>query len=112
MKILILVGTAAALLTTGAIAQTTTRSSSEQDSVVGTSHNPAIKDSAPAHAAVAADGANSFTEDQARRRLADMGYANVTNLTKDKSGVWRGTATKGGAQVQVGLDYKGNVVTR
>jgi hypothetical protein len=112
MKIFILVASAAALLTTGVVAQTTTRSTSEHDSVVGTSHNPAIKNGAPVRTGMAADGANSFTEKQARRRLTDTGYANVNTLVKDKNGVWRGTATKGGAQVQVGLDYKGNVVTR
>ena len=33
----------------------------------------------------------------------------VVPLTKDKLGVWRGTARKGGATVHVGLDFKGNV---
>jgi len=98
MKSIIVADTAAVLVATGAAAQTT-------------SHNPAIKDSSPAQAGKAAEGRNSFTEDQARSRLTKAGYTGVGALTKDTNGVWRGTATKGGAHVQVGLDYKGNVVT-
>jgi len=33
-------------------------------------------------------------------------------LAKDKDGVWRGSATKAGKKVNVGLDYKGNVTAR
>lgn len=77
-----------------------------------TSHNPAIKDSDAAKTKVAADGANSFTEDQARSRLTDAGYTNVSGLAKDAKGVWRGTATHAGKSVKVGLDYKGNVTAR
>lgn len=57
-------------------------------------------------------GANSFTEAQAQSRIEAAGYTNVTGLAKDKDGVWRGTATKNGAQAAIGLDYQGNVVTR
>ncbi len=114
MNKFILMAGAAAALTTGAVAQTTTHATTSHrtaDSTSG-SHNPAVKDSDPAAVASGADGANSFTEDQARSRLADAGYTNVTKLAKDKKGVWRGTATKGGTQSTVGLDYKGNIVTR
>jgi hypothetical protein len=58
-----------------------------------------------------APGANSFTEGQAQARIEAAGYTNVMNLVQDKDGIWRGTATKDGAQAQVGLDYQGNVVT-
>ena len=105
----ILLAVAATMLGTAAVAQTTTDTSTHHSA---SSHNPAIKDSDPARTKVAADGANSFTEDQARSRLTDAGYTNVTGLAKDKKGVWRGTATRGGASVKVGLDYKGNVTTR
>lgn len=54
-------------------------------------------------------GANSFTEGQARTHIQHSGYSNVSPLTKGRDGVWRGTATRGGATVNVGLDYKGNV---
>ena len=38
------------------------------------------------------EGANSFTEGQARARIEKDGYTNVTGLTKDDKGVWRGKA--------------------
>ena len=54
-------------------------------------------------------GHNSFTEGQARKHIIKAGYASVTGLSKGKDGVWRGTAMKNGASVDVGMDYKGNV---
>ena len=59
-----------------------------------------------------AAGANSFTEGQAKSRIEAAGYSNISGLTKDKDGIWRGRASRGGATVDVGLDYQGNVVTR
>jgi len=59
-----------------------------------------------------AAGANSFTEGQAKSRIEAAGYSNISGLTKDKDGIWRGKASRGGATVDVGLDYQGNVVTR
>ena len=41
-------------------------------------------------------GANSFTEGEARSRIQDKGFGQVTNLKLDDQGVWRGTATKDG----------------
>ena len=32
-------------------------------------------------------------------------------MTKDQKGIWRGTATKDGKNVNVAVDYKGNVVS-
>lgn len=58
---------------------------------------------------VPAKGANSFTQAQAKSRIEGMGFTNVTGLEKDKDGVWRGKAMKGGASHDVALDYKGNV---
>jgi len=56
-------------------------------------------------------GANSFTESQAKSRIESMGYQQVTNLKKDpNTSVWTGNATKDGKQVQVQLDYQGDVV--
>jgi hypothetical protein len=56
-----------------------------------------------------AKGANSFTKGQARNRIVKMGFSKVTSLSKDKDGVWRGSAQKDGQSVDVWLDYKGNV---
>lgn len=75
------------------------------------SHNPAVKDSAARGVTAPARGRNSFTQGQAKKRLAKAGYM-VSALTKDANGAWTGTATKDGQSVTVMLDYKGNVTTR
>jgi hypothetical protein len=59
-----------------------------------------------------AAGKNSFTMAQAKSRIEAAGYASVANLEKDKDGVWRGTATKGGASTDVSVDYQGNVIPK
>jgi hypothetical protein len=56
------------------------------------------------------EGANSFTEGQAKDRIAKAGYTDVQNLKLDDKGIWRGKAQKSGQQVNVALDYRGNVV--
>ena len=43
-------------------------------------------------------GRNSFTEGQAKSKIEDAGYTNVTELKKDDNGVWRGKASKGGVR--------------
>ena len=56
-------------------------------------------------------GANSFTESQAKSRIEAKGYTNVTGLTKDSSGVWRGTASQSdNKSMSVSVDFQGNVV--
>lgn len=55
-------------------------------------------------------GANSFTEGQARARIEERGFAQVTDLKKDDQGIWRGTAMKDGRSVSVAIDYQGNIV--
>jgi hypothetical protein len=57
-------------------------------------------------------GANSFTEGQAKDRIEKAGFSQVSNLKKDDQGIWRGTAMRGGAQTNVALDYRGNVVAK
>jgi hypothetical protein len=57
------------------------------------------------------EGANSFTEGQAKDRVLAAGFANVSALTKDAKGIWRGTADSQGKKLNVAVDYKGNVVT-
>jgi len=59
-----------------------------------------------------AAGRNSFTMAQAQSRIEAAGYSSVTGLTKDKDGVWRGTAKKGGASTDVSVDYQGNVIPK
>jgi hypothetical protein len=57
-------------------------------------------------------GANSFTEGQAKDRAVAHGYTNVSQLSKDSEGVWRGTAQLDGRSVKIAIDYKGNVVSQ
>lgn len=61
------------------------------------------------HAEMPASGANSFTQGQARTRIAKHGYSHVSSLKKDKDGVWHGTAQRNGQTVPVWLDYRGEV---
>ena len=58
------------------------------------------------------EGANSFTEAQARDRLSTAGYSSIDGLAKDDKGIWRGQAMKDGKSTAVGLDYKGNVAAQ
>ena len=77
-----------------------------------------LTDPAPANKDVTAadankppfEGANSFTEAQAKQRISDAGFTSVSTLAKDDKGVWRGTAMKAGKSASVAVDYKGNVV--
>jgi len=91
---------AATLLATSAIAQ------SEQAG----SHNPAVKDSKVHDVAAPAKGHSSFTEAQAKGRIAKAGYTNVSDLKKTDLG-WQGMASKDGKNVAITLDYKGNITT-
>ena len=54
-------------------------------------------------------GRNSFTEGQAKSKIEDAGFTNVTELKKDDAGVWRGQASKGGTAAVVSVDFQGNV---
>ena len=69
------------------------------------------KNVTPTTDAAPLEGANSFTENQARARLVDAGYTKVGPLQKDDKGIWRTTAMKDGASVSVAVDFKCNVTT-
>lgn len=56
------------------------------------------------------EGANSFTESQAKDRIEQAGYTEVKDLKKDDKGVWNATGTKDGKPVSIALDYQGNIV--
>ncbi len=58
-----------------------------------------------------AEGANSFTEEQARDHVAEAGFADVSPLAKSDDGLWQGTATRGQETVNVSVDYRGAVTT-
>ena len=56
-------------------------------------------------------GKNSFTTEQVRRRLERHGFSSVHDLQLDHRGVWNGNALHGGAEVQVSIDYQGNITS-
>lgn len=60
-------------------------------------------------AAAPVKGRNSFTMNEARRRIQAGGFTQVTGLKKDQDGIWRGTGMRGGTSVPVYCDYQGNV---
>ena len=105
------------ILAQGASAQTTTPA---DNSTAATPSPGAASGPAPAAVTTTAapsrtneapvPGANSFTEGQARARIEERGFAQVTDLKKDDQGIWRATAMKDGKSVAVALDYQGNIV--
>jgi hypothetical protein len=99
MRIITATAVAAALLCAGAAsAQTTANPNAGQ--------NAAVKD--PKSVGAPSKGANSFTKKQAMGRMAKAGYP-VSDVAKDKDGLWHGSAMKDGKTVDVSLDFKGNV---
>jgi opacity protein-like surface antigen len=75
-------------------------------------NNPAVNTTGANNASNPVAGANSFTEGQAKSRIEESGYQNVSELKKDDNGVWRGKAMKDGKSVNVSLDFQGNVIPR
>ena len=73
--------------------------------------NNAVNSSGQNNSSAPVAGSNSFTEGQAKSRIEDAGYTNVTALKKNDDGVWRATASKGGSSTNVSLDFQGNVNT-
>ena len=59
------------------------------------------------NAAMPPKGHNSFSRGEARARIQSEGFAGVTGLRKDASGVGRGMGTKNSKSTGVWLDYKG-----
>jgi len=122
----LIVGLAFALSGVPAIAQTSTAPTTSGPTVPGTTTNTPTQRSqdntttaAPPSvttsnankktAAAPVKGANSFTMDEARRRIEAGGFAQVSDLKKDSDGIWRGTGMRDGAAVPVYCDYQGNV---
>ena len=68
----------------GAFAQTAAPSANPNASTPAVASPNANNPGAPAA------GANSFTEAQAKSRIEKAGYTNVSGLSKDKDGIWKG----------------------
>lgn len=74
--------------------------------------NAAVNSSSKPNDPAPVEGANSFTEGQAKSKIETNGFTNVSALKKDNDGVWRGKAQKGGTPMDVSVDFKGNVVAK
>jgi hypothetical protein len=98
-------GLALLALTAPAFAQ------SSSDAPRATTTPPAVSNPSDANKTTAAPvaGKNSFTQEQAMKRLQDHGYSNVMGLTKDAQSIWHGKANKDGKPVTVAVDYQGNI---
>jgi periplasmic protein CpxP/Spy len=108
-------------LAAGSLAHAQNQASPGTDSTTGSSNN-AVNGNGNTGSSVNASGtvnvvassalekgANSFTSGQAKSRIESAGFKDVSDLTKDDQGIWRGTAMRDGKKVQVGFDYKGNI---
>ncbi|MCQ4634940.1 PepSY domain-containing protein [Shinella sp. CPCC 100929] len=105
MKKLLLAAALLGASTFGAFAQTSTTPATDGDT-------PAVATPDSKNATAPVEGANSFTEDQAKERIAEAGYADVTDLALDDKGIWQAKAMKDGKAVTVALDYQGNIVAK
>jgi hypothetical protein len=99
-----LLGVALVFAASGAMAQTPPAQNGPGNSAINTQNSSNRQVEAPVK------GSNSFTESEAKSRIAKQGFTDISNLQKDSAGVWRGHAMKGGEQVDVSLDFQGNVV--
>jgi hypothetical protein len=70
---------------------------------------PAVATPDTTNPAAPVPGANSFTEGQAKERLEEKGYSDVTGLTKGEDGIWTASAMKSGKAFEVKLDFQGNI---
>src|SRR3954463_1859809 len=104
MRNTLLMAAALAFVAAGAVAQTPPAKDGPQNSAVNSQNSSHRMVDAPVK------GANSFTEGEAKSRIEKLGFANVSDLKKDDKGVWRGRAMKDGRQVDISLDYQGNVI--
>ena len=72
-------------------------------------NNSAVNSPGQNNSSAPVAGRNSFTEGQAKSKIEEAGYTNVTELKKDDEGVWRGKASKSGSVASVSVDFQGNV---
>lgn len=105
MKNVIIAAAFVAASTVSSFAQTAPAANSE-------GNTPAVATPDAKNPTAPVEGANSFTEGQAKERIEKAGYAEVKDLNKDNKGVWNATGTKDGKAVSIALDYQGNVVAK
>ncbi|MEN5279436.1 PepSY domain-containing protein [Brucella sp. TWI432] len=83
-----------------------------QDSGATSAETPAVSTPDSNNPDAPVKGANSFTEDQAKSRIEEAGYKDVTALKLRDDGVWEASAMKGTEKLEVQLDYQGNVTKK
>jgi hypothetical protein len=88
-----------------AFAQTTPAPSTNGDT-------PAVATPDTKNPTAPVEGANSFTEAQAKDRIAEAGYTGVKDLKLDDKGIWMASGMKDGKAVSIALDYQGNIVAK
>jgi hypothetical protein len=101
MNLRIVLAVCAAVTASSALAQTPAAQSGP--------NNNAVNSSGQNNSNAPVAGRNSFTEGQAKSRIEDAGYTNVTALQKDGNGIWRAKASKGGTTSDVSVDFEGNI---
>ena len=106
MRKILMIGTALTLMAGAALAQAQNPPANQGP------NNPAVNSTGANNPGAPVAGANSFTEGQAKSRMEQAGYGDISDLKKDDSGVWRGKAKKGGTSVDVSLDFQGNIVAK
>ncbi|KQQ61190.1 MULTISPECIES: PepSY domain-containing protein [Rhizobium/Agrobacterium group] len=95
---------------TSAPATTTPSTSAPATSTDG--NTPAVASPETTNPTAPVEGANSFTEDQAKTRIQEAGYTDVKDLKKDDKGIWMAAGMKDGKSVMISMDYQGNVVAK
>jgi len=83
-----------------------------QDSGATSPETPAVATPDNNNPGAPVKGANSFTEDQAKTRIEEAGYKDVTALKLRDDGIWEASAMKGTEKLEVQLDYQGNVTKK
>ncbi|NEJ73393.1 PepSY domain-containing protein [Rhizobium phaseoli] len=73
---------------------------------------PAVATPGSNNATAPVEGANSFTEGQAKDRIEKAGYTEIKDLKKDDKGIWMASGMKDGKAVVIALDYQGNIVAK
>jgi hypothetical protein len=106
MKKMIIATALLSALATTAFAQTTPPAATTNGDT------PAVATPETNNATAPVEGANSFTEAQAKERIEAAGYTEVKDLKQDDKGVWMAAGMKDGKPVMIGLDYQGNVVAQ
>jgi hypothetical protein len=105
MKKIVFAATILCASAVAALAQTTPAPSAD-------GNTPAVATPDTKNPTAPVEGANSFTEAQAKDCIAEAGYTDVKDLKLDDKGIWMAAGMKDGKAVAIALDYQGNIVAK